>query len=98
MTSRLTLGGNEQSAGSHYGRDTQPDLKFHTYASAAYELAPSLVPQAVKVLPGVARSVQQEDRALFREAVLNIVVPLGAALIAVGTGVSFGVSIAYWFF
>lgn len=72
--------------------------QFKTWSSINQELAPSLVPQAVKVLPGVARSVQQEDRALFREAVLNIVVPLGAALVAVGTGVSFGVSIAYWFF
>lgn len=99
MTSRSILGGSEQSIGFHYGHGTQPDSYYPvTYASSAFELAPSLVPQAVKVLPSVARSALQDDRASISEAVLNIVVPLGAALVAVGTGVSFGVSIAYWFF
>lgn len=68
MTSRSISGGNEQSIGSLHRGSTHDYLpQFKTWCSASVELAPSLcIPPASKVLPSVARSAQQEDRALIK--------------------------------
>lgn len=94
MTSRSILGGNEQSIGSlHREQVRSSQFEFKTWCSASAELAPSPRPQAMKVLPSVARSAQQEDRAsiLDRICVLGVVVAglIGGACVILGFG--------YWF-
>ncbi len=103
----MSIGGNDYSWAPHTA-GTQADLYYPvTYASSAFELAPSLVPQAVKVLPSVARSAQQEDRALFpairsalkpaqlREALLNVLF-VGGAVSAIVIMATIVLLVPYW--
>lgn len=90
--------GHSLITGVSHTADTQADLYYpKTFALAAYELAPSLcIPPASKVLPSVARSAQQEDRALFpavRPAFesLNLPHPL-LDVFAIAVAVVFGLS------
>lgn len=108
MTSRSTLGGYEQSTGSLHRGSTHDYLpQFQTWSSIDRELAPSRFPQAAKVLPSVARSAQQEDRALFpairsalkpaqlREALLNVVF-VGGAVGAICIMATIVLLVPYW--
>ena len=110
-TREISAGGNDYRPLAPRDREQvrSSQFEFKTWCSASAELAPSPRPQAVKVLPSVARSAQQEDRALFpairsalksahlREALLNVLL-IGGAVGMIVIMATIVLVVPYWVF
>lgn len=92
----MSIGGNDYSwAPRDREQVRSSQFEFQTYASSAFELAPSLcIPPASKVLPSVARSAQQEDRASILDRIIAFCVASIFGIIGAGSLI---IGSLYWF-